>query len=172
MSDDVQNIWTELYTSTLNKNDKLIEIKDEFVNILNGDVNPFVKQINEFIEDFKINGPGAFADNLEVGQQLMNKYERIIFELERKKVVLIDAEILFDVPLTDYSDFDKVQIDFKNYQLIYNLYNEQKAARDNWAHTLWIDLNPQILIEGMIFKYSQAFDFIVSKFKNIFQIRN
>lgn len=32
---------------------------------------------------------------------------------------------------------------------LFKLYKSQKTARDTWAKTLWVDLNPQLLIDGM-----------------------
>lgn len=62
---------------------------------------------------------------------------------------LVNAEILFDLPPTDYSIFTQVKSVFEGMKLIYSLYKTQKNARDIWSKTLWIDLNPQQLIDGM-----------------------
>lgn len=32
---------------------------------------------------------------------------------------------------------------------IYDLYKKQKQARETWSKTLWINLNPQALIDGI-----------------------
>lgn len=32
---------------------------------------------------------------------------------------------------------------------IYKLYKQQKIARENWSKTLWSNLNPQLLVEGI-----------------------
>lgn len=34
-------------------------------------------------------------------------------------------------------------------EILYKLYRTQKSARDSWSKTLWADLNPQQLIDGM-----------------------
>lgn len=33
--------------------------------------------------------------------------------------------------------------------ILYSLYKQQKSAREIWAKTLWVNLNPQQLIDGM-----------------------
>lgn len=34
-------------------------------------------------------------------------------------------------------------------EMLFELYNEQNISRDVWAQTLWVNLNPQQLIDGM-----------------------
>lgn len=34
-------------------------------------------------------------------------------------------------------------------EILYDLYKQQRSAREIWAKTLWVDLNPQQLIDGM-----------------------
>lgn len=34
-------------------------------------------------------------------------------------------------------------------ELLYKLYKQQKNARDIWSKTLWVNLNPQQLMDGM-----------------------
>lgn len=66
-----------------------------------------------------------------------------------KRLDLTSAEILFDLPPTDYSAFVKVKTDYEGMILIYDIYRSQKIARDTWSKTLWVDLNPQQLVDGM-----------------------
>jgi len=62
---------------------------------------------------------------------------------------LIKLENLFDLPSTDYSSLLKIKTEYENMEVLYNLYKEQRNAREVWAKTLWVNLNPQQLIEGM-----------------------
>lgn len=34
-------------------------------------------------------------------------------------------------------------------RLVFDLYSRQKNAREIWSKTLWSELNPQLLLEGM-----------------------
>ena len=72
-----------------------------------------------------------------------------ISELEDKLHDLTNAEILFDLPPADYTGFNAVQRDYEAMRALFALYKAQKIARDGWAKTLWADLNPQQLIDGM-----------------------
>lgn len=58
-------------------------------------------------------------------------------------------ENLFDLPSTDYSTLLKIKTEYEGMIVLYNLYKEQRSAREVWAKTLWMNLNPQQLIEGM-----------------------
>lgn len=62
---------------------------------------------------------------------------------------LIKYEILFDLPPADYSPFLKIKTDYENMEKLYDLYKQQRQEREIWAKTLWANLNPQQLIEGM-----------------------
>lgn len=68
---------------------------------------------------------------------------------EEKRLSLIKYEALFDLPPADYSALLKVKTDYEGMEMLYNLYEQQRNAREIWAKTLWVNLNPQQLIEGM-----------------------
>lgn len=69
--------------------------------------------------------------------------------MEAKRVDLANAEILFNLEPADYSAFLKVKQDYEGMEMLYKLYRAQKNAREIWSKTLWIDLNPQQLMDGM-----------------------
>lgn len=62
---------------------------------------------------------------------------------------LIKLENLFGLPSTDYSTLLKIKTEYEDMEMLYNLYKEQRSAREVWAKTLWVNLNPQQLIEDM-----------------------
>lgn len=61
----------------------------------------------------------------------------------------VNAEKLFDLEMTDYSDFLNAKEDFEKMLVIYKLYQTQKLARETWSKTLWANLNPQALTDGI-----------------------
>lgn len=69
--------------------------------------------------------------------------------MEVKLIDLKNAEVLFDLPPTDYVEFYAIQKEFQAMKEVFKLYELQKSARDNWAKTLWVNLNPQELLNGM-----------------------
>lgn len=48
-----------------------------------------------------------------------------------------------------FMDIDKAYNQFDKIRLVFDLYLRQKTAREIWAKTLWSELNPQLLLEGM-----------------------
>lgn len=59
------------------------------------------------------------------------------------------AEQLFDNPLADFSNFNRAKTDFQAMDQVYKIYKAQKNARELWAKTLWVNLNPQALVDGI-----------------------
>ena len=58
---------------------------------------------------------------------------------------LTNAEKLFDLPITSYPNLVKVQTEMRGLEMIYSLYEEQKNAREEWAQTLWANLNVNLV---------------------------
>lgn len=79
----------------------------------------------------------------------LQEYGKLINEFEKRWLTLIKLEKLFDLPSIDYSTFLKIKTEFEGMEMLYNLYKKQRSAREVWAKTLWVNLNPQQLIEGM-----------------------
>jgi dynein heavy chain len=57
--------------------------------------------------------------------------------------------LLFDLPGSDYSNFYEVERNYYAMIKIFEMYQRQKMMRNNWAKTLWENLDPQELISGM-----------------------
>lgn len=94
----------------------------------------------------------------------------------------VNAEKLFDIPVADYSNFLRIKSDFEGMLLIFKLYQAQKVARETWSKTLWSNLNPQALIDGIenflkdfrklskpirMMPIGQALDLKMKQFKNV-----
>ena len=69
--------------------------------------------------------------------------------MEERRLDLVNAEVLFDLEPTDYALFLKLIKDYEGMEMLYKLYKQQKNARDIWSKTLWANLNPQQLMDGM-----------------------
>lgn len=112
---------------------------------------------------------------------ICQEYGKLIDAMEAKRIDLVNAEILFDLPPADYSRFVKVKKDYEGMEMIYKLYKAQKIMRDVWAKTLWVNLNPHQLIDGVeqfmkefrrmpravrLLNVGQALDNLLKGFKN------
>lgn len=69
--------------------------------------------------------------------------------MESRKRNLQAAEQLFDNALADFSNFNRAKADFQAMEMVYKIYKAQKNAREVWAKTLWANLNPQALVDGI-----------------------
>lgn len=64
-------------------------------------------------------------------------------------MVLCQAEQLFDNPLADFSLFGRAKTDYAGLIQVYDLFKRQRDARDGWSKALWVNLDPQELIDGI-----------------------
>lgn len=141
--------WKELYVAAMLRSRNLQKTKAKFAITTQDEIYDFLAECNEFVEKFNAEGPGSVGDDLEKGFKLMDEYKIEIDKLLEKKANMQTAERLFDLPLTDYSNFLSTVEDFNHMELIFQLYKVQKAARDGWSKTLWVNLNPVELVDGM-----------------------
>lgn len=141
--------WKKLYTSALFRTETLESTKDRFAQITQDEIKKFCDIIAKFIERFDSEGPGAVGQDLDHGLKLMEEYVKEFEELEEKRIDLVNAEMLFDIPLADYSDYLRAKDDFHAFEMIYKIYYAQRGARDIWGRTLWVNLNPQALVDGI-----------------------
>ncbi|CAK9806047.1 Dynein axonemal heavy chain 10 [Anthophora plagiata] len=145
----LQRDWESLYLGALYRASTLESTCDRFSGMTQDQINDFVDELKEFAKDFEANGPGSVGEDLENGLLKMEDYGKLIAKHEERRHSLINSEILFDLPATDYSVFLKVKKDYEGMELLYELFKEQRSMRDIWAQTLWVNLNPQQLIDGM-----------------------
>jgi dynein heavy chain len=105
--------------------------------------------LTAFVERFRAEGPGAVGLDMDRGLVLMDEYADQFESIEKQRIELVNAEKLFDIPLTDYNDFIQIHHEYQDMQVVYKLYKQQKIAREKWSRTLWANLNPQALIDGI-----------------------
>uniref|UniRef100_A0A1I8PAD1 Dynein-1, subspecies f n=1 Tax=Stomoxys calcitrans TaxID=35570 RepID=A0A1I8PAD1_STOCA len=141
--------WQRLYLSSLYRLDKVQPIKQKFADMTAVEISGFWKELEEFIKDFEVNGPGSVGGDLDKGFKLMDPYGAKINEFENRRIELANAEKLFDMPMQDYNDFSRLKEDYEGMQIVFNLYRSQKSAREGWSKTLWADLDPAVLTEGV-----------------------
>lgn len=135
--------------SAIYRNQTLETTKDRFEKITQGEISVYCGVLGEFVEKFDRDGPGSVGEDMDAGMKLMDEYAAIFNDLETRRLELCNAELLFDIPLADYSEYLRAHADFRGYELVYKVYKAQKNARDVWGKTLWANLNPQALVEGI-----------------------
>ncbi|KAH8417458.1 hypothetical protein KR222_000260 [Zaprionus bogoriensis] len=149
MAHHLEKRWKRLFLSALYRSEKLQPIKQKFADLTTGEIEVFCDDLDEFIKDWDENGPGSVGPELERGVRLMDPYSHKLAERELRRQELANAERLFDMPMVDYHEFARVQTEYEGLQQLYKLYRAQKNAREVWSKTLWADLDPTFLTEGV-----------------------
>ncbi|KAH8295402.1 hypothetical protein KR018_010894 [Drosophila ironensis] len=149
MAHHLEKRWKRLFLSALYRSEKLQPIKQKFADMTSVEIDEFCDDLAEFIKDYDENGPGSVGPELERGVRLMDPYGQKIAEREARREELANAERLFDMPMVDYHEFARVQTEFEGLQQLYKLFKAQKSARETWGKTLWADLDPNVLTEGV-----------------------
>lgn len=77
------------------------------------------------------------------------EYETKFKTLLDEKTVIQNLSLLFNMSQEPFANLDVAYQYFNCVRAVYNLYSRQKNARDVWAKTLWSELQPNLLLEGM-----------------------
>lgn len=59
------------------------------------------------------------------------------------------SSTLYGISLESFTNLDVAYQEYNCICQIYDLYLRQKESRDIWSKTLWSELKPQLLLEGM-----------------------
>ncbi|KAG5320172.1 DYH10 protein, partial [Pseudoatta argentina] len=165
MAYELQRDWESLYLTALYRASTLESTSEKFSELTQEEIYQFLFDTAMFAENFETFGPGSIGDDLELGLKKMSEYGKLINKYEEKRLNLIKLENLFNLSSADYSTLLKIKTEYEGMELLYNLYKEQKSSREVWAKTLWVNLNPQQLIEGMEY-FIREFRLLPKSIKN------
>ncbi|XP_045502201.1 dynein axonemal heavy chain 10 [Colias croceus] len=146
---NLESSWGSLCQTSLFRGNTLEQTKEKFSKLNVVEISNFLKELDDFVEKFDSEGPATVGDDMDRGLILMEEYTKHFDELENRKKMLQAAEQLFDNPLADFSNFNRAKTDFQAMEQVYKIYKAQKNARELWAKTLWVNLNPQALVDGI-----------------------
>uniref|UniRef100_K7FM63 Dynein axonemal heavy chain 10 n=1 Tax=Pelodiscus sinensis TaxID=13735 RepID=K7FM63_PELSI len=149
MVDNIKKKWETLLFDASEVDHSLGSIKKTFTEITREQIGDYSSQIADFFHRFTTEGPGAVGENLDKGLELLDVFDKELETHEKNRQELANAEKLFDLPITMYPDLLKMQKDMKGLKQIYEIYKLQRAAKEEWSQTLWINLNVQFLQEGI-----------------------
>ncbi|KAL2092820.1 hypothetical protein ACEWY4_012618 [Coilia grayii] len=145
----IGKLWNELFTEARRVDHSLGKVKKTFTEITKGQIDEYKQELNIFAESFHMHGPGAVGDDLEKGLAVMATYDAELAKIEAGRQELANAEKLFDLSITMYPELVNVQREMRGLRQIYEIYKAQKAAKAEWSQTLWVNLNIQLLQEGI-----------------------
>uniref|UniRef100_H3BAL0 Dynein axonemal heavy chain 10 n=1 Tax=Latimeria chalumnae TaxID=7897 RepID=H3BAL0_LATCH len=146
---NIKHIWEELFLESNQVDHSLGGVKKKFTQITKDHIDAFKLKLALFAEKFHNEGPGAVGDNLDRGVEILAIFEKELDVYERDRQELANAEKLFDLPITMYPDLLMVHKEMNGLRQIYEIYQAQKVAKEEWSQTLWANLNVQVLQEGV-----------------------
>uniref|UniRef100_A0A803XS79 Dynein axonemal heavy chain 10 n=1 Tax=Meleagris gallopavo TaxID=9103 RepID=A0A803XS79_MELGA len=149
MADKIKEKWETLFFEASEVDHNLGGIKRTFTEITKQQIEDYTTKVADFFCKFMAEGPGAVGEDLDKGLELMAIFEKEMEKLEEIHQELGSVEKLFDLPAKVYPDLMKMQNDMKGLKQVYEIYELQKAAKEEWSRTLWINLNVQLLQEGI-----------------------
>ncbi|KAM9822995.1 dynein axonemal heavy chain 10-like [Syngnathus typhle] len=148
LMENINQIWGDLFTESKRVDRSLTNVKVSFKETTKGMTEEFQQNLSIFFASFNTDGPGAVGEDLDQGLSKMEYYETELAKAVERRQELANAEKLLDLPITVYPEIVSIQKDMNGFRLIYDIFQEQKAAKNKWSQTLWADLNIQLLQEG------------------------
>ena len=138
--------WAALTAESIRVDESLEDVKARFTDITVGQVRSFVSETVEFAERLRRSGPGIPTVDLDKGIAQLEDFK---VELAQKMEVrdhLVQAERLFELPITSYPDLLASDQEVNNLGVVYGVYGEHLAAVESFASTLWAELNIEKLM--------------------------
>uniref|UniRef100_A0A3Q3B280 Dynein axonemal heavy chain 10 n=1 Tax=Kryptolebias marmoratus TaxID=37003 RepID=A0A3Q3B280_KRYMA len=144
----IGQMWSALFAESRQVDRSLRDVKKSFTVITKEKIEDFKQDLSIFAESFNMHGPGAVGEDLDK-LSIMGKYEADLAKIVAERHELTSAEKLLDLPITLYPEVTRIQKDMSGLRKIYDVYKSQKNAKAKWSQTLWVDLNIQVLQEGI-----------------------
>ncbi|CAH3028713.1 unnamed protein product, partial [Porites evermanni] len=149
LSTNVTQAWDDLFLESRRVDASLVSVKKKFTEITQDQVADFSTDISKFKESFINEGPNSIGTDLDAGVELLKRFKEEFANFEKERQELANAEKLFGLSITLYPELLEMEKELKGLDQIFSIYENQKAARDEWANTLWANLDVSVLSEGI-----------------------
>ncbi|XP_061762564.1 dynein axonemal heavy chain 10-like [Nerophis ophidion] len=149
LMENINQIWNDLFAESRRVDRSLTNVKISFKATTKGMTEEFQQNLSVFVNSFNTEGPGAVGDDLDKGLSLMESYEAELAKMVEGRQDLANAERLLDLPVTVYPEIVSIQKDMNGFRKVYDIYQDQKAAKNKWSQTLWADLDIYSLQDGV-----------------------
>lgn len=149
LSTNITQAWDDLFMESRRVDASLVSVKKKFTEITQDQVADFSKDISKFKESFRNEGPSSIGTDLDAGVDLLKKFKEEFGNYEKERQELANAEKLFGLSITLYPELLDLEKELKGLDQIFTIYENQKAARDEWANTLWANLDVSVLSDGI-----------------------
>jgi dynein heavy chain len=147
-SDNIGNEWDNLIYEAKKTDFESIQKKEAFANLTVGEVQNFKEEIKKVYENYLEHGPGSEDITLDQGLELLENSKITINQFNKTREKKVEAEKLFDLPISKYDELIKMEEKNKEFDLIYNIYKDHQSQVKEWSLKPWNKLDIQELSKG------------------------
>ncbi|KAI3386976.1 hypothetical protein SNEBB_002464 [Seison nebaliae] len=145
----LRKTWIDLLLSSKNRFLQLKIVQERFTEVTTIEIDQFRLRVQNFAKYFREEGPGSVGKDLDLGVELLKKFQGLLAELEAARIAITNSERLFNIPLGKYPELTLIKKEMDNLEILYKLYETEKDAVEVWSQTTWRHLNTNHLIEGI-----------------------
>jgi dynein heavy chain len=144
----LQDQWRALKDDALTRDRRMLKVKERFAAVTTEQVKTFADECAELAKQFKLDGPGSADVTLEEGVDLMKKYDIDVKQFEKRRLELVMAQTLFNLPIQQYPELSAIGKDIKLLRQIYDTYVDQNAMVNEFSNGLWSKFDITALAKG------------------------
>jgi dynein heavy chain len=149
MAKSIDSRWAQLVIDSKTKDLRLVRTKDKFRGVTKDQAIEFTAECKVHLKKYYQAGPGSPGLDLDVGIELVAEYYKELGELTKKKQELVNAENLFNLPITVYPELAEEQASLDKLNKVYHLYTELKDFMGTMSSMLWAELDISQLSKGV-----------------------
>ncbi|ESO03023.1 hypothetical protein HELRODRAFT_80768, partial [Helobdella robusta] len=133
--------WRLLKQQNLQVSSKLISVQPEFMSKLISSVETFKGEVQEFVQDYRENGPMRNGLNPHEASDRLAIHSAKFDEYWRKYTTYSGGEELFGFPVNEYPDLHHIRKELALLQKLYSLYNDVLEKVNGYNDIPWVEIN-------------------------------
>jgi len=139
--DRIGDEWEELIETANKKDHEVAGYKTTYASITMTGVAKFKKDLAVEYEKYKANGPGTSDVSLDEGLELLQASKDLCLTFQIQKNDNLLSETLFDLEISTYPDLNDMVERNKIYDMIYDIYREQRETVKDFSVVAWSKLD-------------------------------
>ena len=139
--------WEQLLEYADKQDFAVNDFKKNFAEVTKQDVETFKAKIKEEYEQYNIKGPGVSSVNLDDGLDLLNQSKEKIKNFNKIREENVNAEKLFNLPISKFPELVSMEEANKKYDLIYGIYKDFLNQQKDFSVMSWTKLESSALVK-------------------------
>lgn len=139
--------WEQLLEYADKQDFAVNDFKKNFAEVTKQDVETFKAKIKEEYEQYNIKGPGVSSVNLDEGLDLLNQSKEKIKNFNKIREENVNAEKLFNLPISKFPELISMEEGNKKYDLIYGIYKDFLNQQKDFSVMSWSKLDEKALVQ-------------------------